>query len=405
MARGLGAAAAVAALALAPAARAGPGAGIRFGGGVLHPYVEVEPRWDSNVTLEADQEVGDVLVSVRPGARFEAEGGRVLVHFDGRVSVVRYLGLEGDTTDLSRLDATAELGLEVNRDGALGLELEDRFTRGTETLSFSLPNAVISNANVLRLRIPYRPGGGALELSAGGEWIRESFEPWLEGIVCDPAQAGCDSDTLAGLGYDEVRGTGEVRWRFLPRTAASLRGSWVQRMPDDPALSNDGSAVKVMGGVSGLVTSRFAATLEAGYGDTLESAGEPYSTWLANVQLEWIAGEARRARLGYAHGFEFDLGDATSLYGSDRVFLDARAAFGRFSLVLAASWDWLDYVLTDATSQIVRVEPRVETAVARWFWLGLGYRYTSRNSTGSLASLPSWEYTKNEAWLTARLEY
>jgi hypothetical protein len=405
MARGLGAAAAAAVLAVAPVARAGPGAGIRFGGGVLHPYVEVEPRWDSNVTLEMDQEVGDLIVAVRPGARFEAEGARLRVHFDGRVSVIRYLGLEGDTTDLSRLDVTVDLGLEVNPDGPLGLELEDRFTRGNETLSPSLPNAVISNANVLRLRVPYRPGGGALELSAGGAWTRESFEPWLEGIVCDPAQAGCDSDTLAGLGYDELRGTGEVRWRFLPRTAASLRGTWVQRLPNDPALSNEGSAVKVMGGVSGLVTSRFAATLEAGYGDTLGSAAEPYSSWLANVQLEWIGNESRRARVGYSHDFEFDPGNATSLYGSDRVFLDARAAFGRFALVLDASWDLLDYVLADSTSQIVRAEPRVETALARWFWLGLGYRYTARSSTGSLASLPSWEYTKSEAWLTARLEY
>jgi hypothetical protein len=404
MARGLGAAAAAAALATAPVALAGPGAGIRFGGGTLHPYVEVEPRWDSNVMLDAGEGMGDVLVAVRPGARFEAEGSRLVVHFDGRVSVVRYLGIEGDTTDLSRFDAFAELGMEVNRDGVLGLELDDRFTRGTETLSLSLPNAVISNANVLRLRLPFRPGGGAFELSAGGEWIRESFEPYLEGIVCDPAQAGCDPDTLDGLGYDEVRGTGEVRWKFLPRTAASLRGTWVQRLPNDPALSNEGSAVEVMAGVSGLVTTRFAATLEAGYGDALV-ADEPYSTWLAHVELEWIAGEARRAKVGYAHGFEFDPGQATSLYGSDRVFLDARAEFGRFALALAASWDRLDYVLTDATSQIVRAEPRFETAVARWFWLGLGYRYTSRTSDGTLSGVPTWEYSKNEAWLTARLEY
>jgi hypothetical protein len=349
--------------------------------------------------------VGDLIVAVRPGARFEAEGSRLAIRFDGRLSVVRYLGLEGDTTDLSRLDGFAELGLEANADGALGLELEERFTRGTETLSLSLPNAVISNANVLRLRVPYRPGAGALELSAGGEWILESFEPYLEGFVCDPALAGCDSDTLAGLGYDEYRGTGEVRWRFLPRTAASLRATWVQRMPNDPALSNDGSAVKAMAGVSGLVTSRFAATLEAGYGDTFESFGEPYASWLANVQLEWIAAEDRRVKVGYVHGFEFDPGQATSLYGSDRAFLEARAGFGRIALALGAGWDRLDYVLGDSTSQVVRVEPRVEMALARWFRLGLGYRYTGRSATGTLASLSSWEYTKNEAWLAARLEY
>ena len=79
--------------------------------------------------------------------------------------------------------------------------------------------------------------------------------------------------------------------------------------------------------------------------------------------------------------------------------------FGRFALVLEASWDRLDYVVGDSISQIIRAEPRFETALASWFWLGLGYRYTSRTSDGSLSDLATWEYTKNEAWLTARLEY
>jgi hypothetical protein len=405
MTRALLGAAAALALGAAPPAGAGPGAGIRFGGGTLHPYLEVEPRWDSNVLLEPEGEVGDLVVAVRPGARFEVEGKRLALRFDGRISVVRYLGLEGDTTDLSRVDGQAELGLEVNRDGVLGLELEDRFTRGTESLSLSLPNAVVSSANVLRLRVPWRPGGGALELSAGGAWIREAFEPWLEGFACDPALPGCDSDTLAGLGYDEYRGAAEVRWKFLPRTAASLRAGWLQRAPNDTTLSQEGSAVKVVGGLSGLVTSRFAATLEAGFGDTLDSLVEPYSSWLAKLELEWIAGEGRRARVGWTHDFEFDPGQATSLYGSDRVSLDARAGFGRFALLLEAAWERLDYAFTDGDSRIVEVEPRLEAAAARWLRLGLGYRYTARSATGTLATLPAWDYTRSEAWLTARLEY
>jgi hypothetical protein len=406
--RAIGLAAAAAALALAPAARAGVGNGIRFGDGRMHLYLTVEPRYDSNVSLDpSGQAIGDVAVHLRPGLTFEADGDLLDVRFDGAIDFVQYLGVESaDTTDLSRIDATAALGLGLNREGVLGLELEDRLTRSDQTQSLAIPTAAISIANVLDLTVPWRPGGGALVASAGGRWIVESFEPYLEGFVCDPAtDPACDTALYSQLGYNEVQLFGEGRWKFLPRTSAVLRATWLERIPNDETVALPGSGLKILGGLTGLVTSRFAATIEGGWGDTFDSVGVPYSTWLANVEAEWIPNETVRGTIGYSHGYDFDPGIATALYGSDRAWVEAHALLGRLTLGLVGRWDRLEYVLSDSTTQVVQVTPTAEMEAARWIRLGLGYRFTTRSSAGSLADLPAWEYTKNEVWLSIRLVY
>jgi hypothetical protein len=405
--RAAGAIAIAAAVGLAADARAGAGNGIKFGDGRLHPFLDLEPRYDSNVTLGVNGEtLGDVALHLRPGLRFEADGEILVVRLDAFVDRVQYLGLEGDTKDLSRLDAGAGIGLVVNKKGSVGLELEDRFTRSDETRSLSIPQAVISNANGLRLRVPWRPGGGALVLAAGGEWLLESFEPYLKGFTCDPTLSpACDSSLLGDLGYNEYRATAEVRWRFLPRTSASVRATWLDRAPNDSTLSTAGSGLKAVAGVSGLVTTHLAGTLEAGYGDTFDSLGTPFSTWLANVEVEWIGTEDLRAKLAYTHGYDFDPGRTTSVYESDRISAVGHAALGKLALALDVRFDRLDYVLTDSTAQIAQVSPTAELEIARWMRLGVGYRLTVRTSTGTLSNLPAWDYTKHEAWLSARLVY
>lgn len=387
--------AAAAALAAATPAHAGPGNGIRFGAGRVHPFLEVEGRWDSNVLLEPAGELADLTIHVRPGLRFAADGEKLAVKFDGAIDVVRYLGLDGDTTDLSRVDAMAGLDLELNRRGVVGLELEERFSRGDRARSLSLGNSVISNVNALRVGIPWRPGG-ALTLSAGGEWVLETFEEYVTGDA-----------SIADLGYDEIRGSAEARWRFLPRTSALVRALWQQRLPRDETVSLELSGLKVLAGATGLVTPHFAGTVEAGYGDTFESADEPFSTWLANLEAEWIATEKVRAKVGWSHGFDFDPGITTALFESDAVWAEARALLrgDRLALALRATWDHLDYVLADGTTAIVRVSPTAEWKASRWLRIGAGYAYTSRSSTGDVATFETFEYDKNEVWLTAGIVY
>lgn len=406
-----GALAAIAALGLAAPAVANAGNGIRLGGsdGRLHPFVELETRYDSNASYSGQRkQTGDLILHVKPGFTLDVPGELVAVDLNGALDWTQFLGAEGDTGGLSRLYGEAGLGIGVNRRGNLGLELSDDFRRGTSSQVLSLGSAVISNFNDLRLAIPWKPGGGALVLTVGGQWQLETFEPYLTGTLCLDADPTCDSTLLSKLGYSEFRGTGELRWKFLPRTAAVLDAGWFSRVPNSATFGIEVSGLRTRVGFSGLLTTHFAATLKAGYGDTFGSAPEPFRTWLAVAELEWIATETAGIRAGYEHDFGVDPGQVYSLFVRNRLYVDARILVGgRYTARLAAGWDRRSYELAgDSTSSILRVEPALEAEVARWLRVSIGYAYTLRDSKLLVStSLPGFDYAKHEAWVRATLTY
>lgn len=397
--------AALLALAASPAG-ASPGNGIRLGGseGRLHPYLDLEGRWDSNVFYtQAGEAVADVIVHVRPGFSLSVPGDVLAVDLGANLDWAQYLGLdaEANTDDLSRAYASASLGVTANRRGTVGFELDDRFDRSASTSAFTFDGAVISNRNVLDLRVPWRPGRGALVLSLTGGWTLETFEPF---DACDPGATSvtCDAATLEDLGYDDVRVGGEVRWKFLPRTSAVLQGGWFSRMPNDPTLSHEVTGFDARAGVSGLVTPRIGATLKAGYASTDDSVEGGWGTWLATVEVEWIATDAATVRFGWKHDYGIDPGSDLSVYGLDLVVVSARYALaGRYGARLEASWERRDYAFQDdsTTADMIRVDPSLEAAVNRWLNASLGYAYSSRTSSFASTTPSGFEYDKSEVWL------
>lgn len=86
------------ALGLASDAAAAAGNGIRLGGseGRLHPFLEVEGRYDSNVLFETSGEaVDDFILHVRPGVTLDVPGDTELT-LRGVLDWAQYLGVSGD---------------------------------------------------------------------------------------------------------------------------------------------------------------------------------------------------------------------------------------------------------------------------------------------------------------------
>jgi hypothetical protein len=402
----------VAAVGLARPAAAVPGSGIRLGGsdGRLHPYVELEAHYDSNVYYDAlAQNAGDLVLHVRPGFKLNVPGELAAVDLNAALDWAQYTGAESSTTGLSRLYGEAGLGIGVNRRGTLGLELQDDFRRGSGTDALSLGGAVISNRNDLRLSVPWTPGGGALVLTLGGRWQLETFEPYLNGRLCTISSFACDSTVLSKLGYSEVRGDAELKWKFLPRTAAVLEAGWFSHLANSSTYGVDVSGLRARAGLKGLLTTHLAGTLEAGYADTFGSAPEPFRTWLATAELEWLATETAGVRVGYEHDLGIDPGTLYSLYARNRVYADGRILLGsRYTARLGVQWDHRTYELVrDSTSSLVRVEPSLEAEVARWLVVSLGYAYTSRDSKllTVTSSIPGFDYSKHEVWVRATFTY
>jgi hypothetical protein len=253
-------------------------------------------------------------------------------------------------------------------------------------------------------------------LSLTGAWLLETFESYFDQPICDPLTPipGCDPAALDDLGYNEFRAGGEVRWRFLPRTSAVFQGGWFSRAPNAPAAS-DVSGVEAQAGLTGLVTPHLGATLKAGYSTTLDSADGDFSTWLATLELEWLATDSASVRAGYAHGLGADPGPllfrASRVYGGGRILLA-----GRFAVRADVNWEQRSYerfpdpataTPASASADVLRVEPAFEAGIARWMSASVGYAYSRRTSDFPAAAptVPGFEYTKNEAWLRMAFRY
>jgi hypothetical protein len=402
-------------LALAPAAAfAAAGNGIRLGGsdGRLHPFLELEGRYDSNVYYAADRAAAaDVIIHVRPGVELTVPGERIAVDFSGNLDWAQYLGQDDpDTSDLSELYGEAGLGLTLNRRGTVSLELDDDFRRSPSTSALAFGTAVVSNLNALRVRVPWKPGGGALVLAATGGWTLETFEPYFDQPICDPVVTPtCDPDVLSDLGYDEFRAGGEARWRFLPRTSAVLEGGWYARQPNDEALSDEVSGFDAMVGLTGLLTPHLGGTVKLGYGAT-SGAEEDVGGLLAIVEAEWTPTQAASLRVGYGRAQGVDPGTTLSVYAADRVNVVGRILFGgRYSARLDARWEHRAYEIADgsATADLFTVTPSLEVAVSRWMNVSLGYGYTDRDSSfpEAIPAAPAFSYSKSEAWLRLAFRY
>ncbi|HEX9402135.1 MAG TPA: outer membrane beta-barrel protein [Anaeromyxobacter sp.] len=391
--------AALAMAGVAAAAHASPGNGIRLGGSEarLHPFVDLETRYDSNVSYSSSaQSIGDLILHVRPGVEIKSPGDLAAIEFSGAIDWSQYLGIEGDTTNLSKLYADAGLAALFNRRGAVSLRVDNDFRRQVSSTSLAAAGvAVVSNANTLSLSAPWKPGGGALIVTANGSWLLETFQKYKD----DPGVA------LGDLGYSQFRAGADVQWRFLPRTSGIFSAGYFARVPNAANGPDDATGFDLLAGVTGLVTPRIAATAKVGYG----SASAPLkdsSSVLADVGVEWLPSETISFRTGYTRSFGID--PTASTYVADGVNAGFRVRMAeRFAFRGGIRYDRLAFqAIPGAETSFVRVDPSIEGSLGKWLTLATGYVYSTRAASwpAGLGGAPP-AYSKNEAFLKLGLTY
>jgi len=381
----------VALLGAAGPAHAALGDGIRVGGaeGRLHPFVELEFRYDSNVATYYQpvyEMGGDLIIHVRPGLQLTVPGDGVAVDLRAVLDWAQYLGLQASASkDLSNLYANVALGVGFNRKGQLGFEVGESFVRSNQPNVYSVATGIISNYNDVTLSLPWRPGGGALTTTLAGEWTIESFDAYKNAQICGPSSANpfCDPAYLSDLGYNNIGVNLGVNWKFLPKTAAVLDLSWFDRIPNSTLYSIAGTGMRAQVGATGLVTPHLAATVKGGYGTTLDLSLDPaavpqapltaFGTWLAQVSAEWIPSSVTSVKLSFNHDFGFDPSTTWALYTITHAALDAKSKLGgMFNAGLVADWGLLGYRdPATSSSTIFSVRPSVQAELNRAEALGL----------------------------------
>ena len=394
------------ALGLAASARAEPGDGIRLGGSTsrLHPYFELEGRYDSNIAYTAQgQATAGYILHFRPGLTFDSTSDPVAVSLTADLDWAQYLG---QNSDLSRLYGGAGLGVGLNRRGTVGLELSDNFSRSSSTQVFTLGGAVITNSNVLNVGVPWRPGGGALITTLSGVWDLETYEPFATGPLCPGTSPQCNPATVAEQNYSEGSAKLDVRWKFLPRTAALVQGEYWKRFPNSGQGSH-ATGGRAWAGAAGLFTSHVAGTLKGGYG-TVSDTGGSVSSWLANLEGEWLPLETSSLKLGYLHDVDSDPSEDSG-YTTHRAYLDARTLLSaRYTGLLSGSYEHRNYpLLSNFSADLFTIDGSVDVEVNRWLRAGGGLTYTKRTSAlpPGQVNLPGYNYNKTEIYLRMRATY
>ena len=394
--------------------------GLKIGDGRLHPYFDLEGRYDSaaqiNVVNGSASGLGDFILHFRPGFKLDVPSPTFAVTLSADGDYLVYTGLNSsNASQLNRLQAEADLDLGIFRGSVVGLDIGDHFTRSDQTTNVGLPYGVLSLFNDARAAVTIAPGGGSLTISPGYHFLVETFQ-----ALANVTAAGTPTVDFGNLNYTQHRITLENRWRFLPKTAVLLDGEYDIRNYGSTAPATAGetpnqniSYFKASTGLTGLITPHFSTVLKLGWAMDL-TAGS-FSSLIAQAEGTYIASETSQLRLGFLRNFE-PVSSPYVSYEDDRGYLQGRVTFfGRLTLNGYAAVDYLGFRQGDNATPgsqprndlLFTISAGADFEVTRWFILGAGDQFTTRSTDQPTADIQfaGLNLTEDQVYLRLTFTY
>jgi hypothetical protein len=248
-----------------------------------------------------------------------------------------------------------------------------------------------------------KPGGGALIFSPDYSFIYERYDR---------------GEGSAGAGYsiadlDNMRHVPKLRasWKFLPKTAVFLEvEGHLARYISGPNV--DANILLAQLGAAGSVTQRVALLLKAGYGNTLMSGDDNFSSFVGQLEFNYLFSETMRFRAGALRTVQ-----PTTLFkyfDMIRGYIGYTQAFGgRLQLDLNLAYNYLDF--GDAIAQTSGLSDRVDNNVTgdvtlsyqvlEWLTVSLTNRLDLRESSGDNPMHAPDSYFTNDFYLRASARY
>jgi hypothetical protein len=387
----------------ASASARGEEEGIKIGEGRLHAYIALEGRYDTFATVNAvGDTVGDFSLSIQPGLNLDIPGTTLALRLDAEVQALLYL----NNSPLNRLLANVNLSLDFFHGDPVEVKLNDTFLRANNVALSALPYALISDYNDASILMPIRPGGGAFVIEPGYHFIYNHFENYPGPVQpnCQPPEnPACNANNAGFLDYYLQRVLLDLRWKFLPKTQATLSGefdsvSYINQgnMPDQPDSNAPMDLMSILVGASGLITTNIEAALKVGYAQTfinneafqaipqLAKVGNQY-TVVGQALIGYVFGDTGSVRLGFNRTLQ-PISTALSYSTSNLFYLTSKVLLaGRWNLHLNVSYSLINYALNaeasgPRTDQLFIIDLGPEYEVTRWFRVGLDYNLSSVGS-------------------------
>lgn len=380
--------------------------GIKMGEGRVHPYFDMELRFDSAALAvvprgaPAPTSVApEIIGHFRPGFRLEVPSSFTDFSLNANVDYVWYTGLLSPSSGrASRLEAGADLAAVFNKSGAVSFELADRFSRSDRTTNAAVAVGVISLFNEVRAALSIRPGGGALELTPSGAYALEFFSP----IV--PDEPGCGAAGCAIFNYQNIRAGLAGRYRFLPKTAIVLDATYDVRSYFSAANNQAARLLKAQTGLAGLISPKIALLLKAGWAQDFIGAAR---TVIGHAELSYLINDRSNVKFGYLRSIEPV--PVFGSFGDDRGYVETNLIFGeKLRIQGYAAFDYLSYYGA-ATAGSGRHDTNVtftlspEYSFTRWFKGAVAYTLSVRSS--DQATSATLNFTRHEGLIRATFQY
>lgn len=276
-------------------AAAAPGQGLKTGHFVVRPGVFTEVRYDSNVFRDSayDQSANivaapmlrvlpEVSISTRRRKRLDLTGR-------AQLDLRTYFSDDPFVQNQSHMGAHLSLNGALAREGVLSLEGSERFDFQPEP---GTHNSFISDVptfdriyNSSRIAAVIKPGGGMLQFRTGYNYRTHRYFDFSPGDR--------STHTVSAQG----------RWRFLPKTALFVEGSYGWRTFMGSDFVSAATPLRVKGGLRGQLTPKLSLELSGGYGNLLAERGESFESAIGTLSLRYRVTHRMVADLSYRRDF------------------------------------------------------------------------------------------------------
>jgi hypothetical protein len=362
--------------------------GLKVGSGRLHPSFEVTGEYDSRVKVGVGSTsgVGGFVLHLRPGIDFENGSKATILSLRATGDGNLYTGLVNrGNRNLSYFGGDLALSLDMNPKGAVGFVLEDHLAYSDRNSAISLGTGYRSVSNSVSARLPIRPGGKALEIVPSYTLQLEAFVAVLTSAEVDPKD----------LNYFSHKPELQAKWRFLPKTAVivDVSADFRQYM-----AASGGNLIGLYSraGLSGLITPKLSLVVNAGYGRTLVSPLNIFSSVIGQAELSFIPNTFTRLKLGYVRTF---------LPVPQKVWFEDNRAYAGGSMLLGGRllFDFsgsFDYVrFADGSADfVVLLDLGLRGRITEWLEVGGGYTLEVRLGASSA-------YQRHIAGVLAKVRY
>lgn len=262
--------------------------GIRAGGFLVYPRVELSAETNDNIYATSANTVDDTILHVRPEVAIESDWSRNLLTAYVRGSVNRYADNEDENTEEYGFGGAGRI--DVSRLSNIGVGADYTSSFEPRTAPSAARNAVEPTAlDTVQAYINGSRSSGYLKLSGRADWRSLDYEDGRTGAGTVIDQDARDRDVVSVMG--------RVDFAISPDTAFFVQATGNERTYDIASTTlvpnRDSTGSEILAGANFELSSAVRGEIAAGYIEQNfdEAAFDDVSGFGARAQLEWFPSE------------------------------------------------------------------------------------------------------------------